>query len=276
MFQKTIGFRMFFFTSLVLIGVFVFFPLLWMINTALKPAELSFSLAFFSTTPTLENFQNVLKDKRILIYLGNSLTVASISCILSMVVASLAAYSFSKFRYRGRRSLMVTIMISQAFPHAILLLTIYTVMRNVGLLVNYLSLILSFITFTLPTSTWMLKSYFDQIPDALMESAKIDGAGRVKIMTRIVMPLAVPGLISVAIYGFVWAWNDLLYSLTLVTSADKRTLAPGLILTYMGEFTTNWAEMMAASILVSLPVTLIFIFLQRYFIQGMTAGAVKG
>ena len=264
MFQKTIGFRMFFFTSLVLIGVFVFFPLLWMINTALKPAELTFSLAFFSTTPTLENFQNVLKDKRILIYLGNSLTVASISCILSMVVASLAAYSFSKFRYRGRRSLMVTIMISQAFPHAILLLTIYTVMRNVGLLDNYLSLILSFITFTLPTSTWM------------MESAKIDGAGRVKIMTRIVMPLAVPGLISVAIYGFVWAWNDLLYSLTLVTSADKRTLAPGLILTYMGEFTTNWAEMMAASILVSLPVTLIFIFLQRYFIQGMTAGAVKG
>ena len=109
-----------------------------------------------------------------------------------------------------------------------------------------------------------------------MESAKIDGAGRVQIMTRIVMPLAVPGLISVAIYGFVWAWNDLLYSLTLVTSADKRTLAPGLILTYMGEFTTNWAEMMAASILVSLPVTLIFIFLQRYFIQGMTAGAVKG
>ena len=276
MFQKTIGFRMFFFTSLVLIGVFVFFPLLWMINTALKPAELTFSLAFFSTTPTLENFQNVLKDKRILIYLGNSLTVASISCILSMVVASLAAYSFSKFRYRGRRSLMGTIMIAQAFPHAILLLTIYTVMRNVGLLDNYLSLILSFITFTLPTSTWMLKSYFDQIPDALMESAKIDGAGRVKIMTRIVMPLAVPGLISVAIYGFVWAWNDLLYSLTLVTSADKRTLAPGLILTYMGEFTTNWAEMMAASILVSLPVTLIFIFLQRYFIQGMTAGAVKG
>lgn len=276
MFQKTIGFRIFFFASLVLIGIFVFFPLLWMINTALKPPEQTFSLAFFSTAPTLENFQNVLKDERILIYLGNSLKVSSVSCILAMLVSSLAAYSFSKFRYRGRRSLMVTIMVSQAFPHAILLLTIYTVMRNVGLLDNYLSLILSFITFTLPTSTWMLKSYFDQIPDALMESAKIDGAGRVQIMTLIVMPLAVPGLISVAIYGFVWAWNDLLYSLTLVTSADKRTLAPGLILTYMGEFTTNWAEMMAASILVSLPVTLIFIFLQRYFIQGMTAGAVKG
>ena len=163
MFQKQLAIECFFFTSLVLIGIFVFFPLLWMINTALKPTEQTFSLAFFSMTPTLENFQNVLKDERILVYLGNSLKVSSVSCILSMIVSSLAAYSFSKFRYRGRRSLMITIMVSQAFPHAILLLTIYTVMRNVGLLDNYLSLILSFITFTLPTSTWMLKSYFDQI-----------------------------------------------------------------------------------------------------------------
>lgn len=276
MFQKTIGFRIFFFASLILIGIFVFFPLLWMLNTALKPAADTFTLSFFSTLPTLENFRAVLEDARIMVYLRNSLTVSGISCLMSTVVSALAAYSFSKFRYRGRKGLMITIMVSQAFPHAILLLTIYTVMRNVGLLDNYLSLVLSFITFTLPTSTWMLKSYFDQIPDALMESAKIDGASPWQIMIRIVMPLAVPGLISVAIYGFVWAWNDLLYSLTLVTSADKRTLAPGLILTYMGEFTTNWAEMMAASILVSLPVTLIFIFLQRYFIQGMTAGAVKG
>ena len=95
-------------------------------------------------------------------------------------------------------------------------------------------------------------------------------------MFQIILPLAIPGLISIAIYGFVWAWNDLLYSLTLVTSAAKRTLAPGLIMTDMGEFNTNWANMMAASILVSIPVTLIFIFLQRYFIQGMTSGAVKG
>ena len=276
MFQKTIGFRIFFVASLIIIGMFVFFPLLWMINTALKPATETFTLSFFSTRPSLENFRNVLSDPRIMVYLRNSLTVSFLSSIMATTVAALAAYSFSKFRYRSRKVLMATIMVSQAFPHAILLLTIYTVMRKLGLLDNYLSLVLSFITFTLPTSIWMLKTYFDQIPDALMESAKIDGASPTQIMVRVIMPLAVPGLIAVAIYGFVWAWNDMLYSLTLVTGADKRTLAPGLIMTYMGEFNNNWAEMMAASILVSLPVTCIFIFLQRYFIQGMTAGAVKG
>lgn len=261
--------------SILIIGTFVFFPLLWMINTALKPSADTFKLTFFSSRMTLDNFRAVLQDNRILIYLRNSMIVASISSVMSTMVSSLAAYSFSKFHYSGRKVIMVVIMLSQAFPQAVLLLTIYNVMKKMGLLDNYLSLVLSFITFTLPMSTWMLKSYFDQIPDALMESAKIDGASPFQIMTKIIMPLAVPGLISVAIYGFVWAWNDMLYSLTLVTSASRRTLAPGLIMTYMGEFTTNWANMMAASVIVSIPVTLMFILLQKYFIQGMTAGAVK-
>lgn len=275
MFQKTIGYRIFMGLSILIIGTFVFFPLLWMINTALKPSADTFKLTFFSSRMTLDNFRAVLQDNRILIYLRNSMIVASISSVMSTMVSSLAAYSFSKFHYSGRKVIMVVIMLSQAFPQAVLLLTIYNVMKKMGLLDNYLSLVLSFITFTLPMSTWMLKSYFDQIPDALMESAKIDGASPFQIMTKIIMPLAVPGLISVAIYGFVWAWNDMLYSLTLVTSASRRTLAPGLIMTYMGEFTTNWANMMAASVIVSIPVTLMFILLQKYFIQGMTAGAVK-
>ena len=275
MFQKTLGYRIFMIISIVIIGTFVFFPLLWMINTALKPSADTFKLTFFSSRLTLDNIKSVLQDQRILIYLKNSLIVASISSVMSTLVSSLAAYSFSKFRYSGRKVIMIIIMISQAFPQAVLLLTIYTVMKKLGLLDNYLSLVLSFITFTLPMGTWMLKSYFDQIPDALMESAKIDGASPFQIMMKIVMPLAVPGLIAVAIYGFVWAWNDMLYSLTLVTSSGRRTLAPGLIMTYMGEFTTNWANMMAASVIVSVPVTLMFILLQKYFIQGMTAGAVK-
>lgn len=275
MFSKTTGFKIFFWTALILIGAFVFLPLLWMINTALKPSSQTFTLGFF-TSFTLENFKNVITDQRILCYLKNSLMVSILSSLLSTLISACAAYSFSKFRYRGRKSAMTLIMMSQAFPHAILLLTIYLIMRNLGLLDSYLSLVLSFITFTLPVGSWTLKNYFDQIPNALIESAKIDGAGQLAVLRKVIFPLAVPGMISVAIYGFVWSWNDLLYSLTLVTSADKRTLAPGLILTYMGEFQSNWANMMAASIVVSVPVTLMFIFLQRYFIQGMTAGAVKG
>lgn len=273
---KTIGFRVFFYLSLVVIGLYVFFPVYWMLITALRPAAEIFDITFFPGKLTLDNFQNVITDRRILIYLRNSLFVSLTASFFATLVSAYAGYSFSKFRYTGRNSLMLMLLASRMFPHAVLLLTIYMVMRKFNLLDNYLSLILSFITFTLPVGTWTLKAYFDQIPDALIESAKVDGAGLLTTIHKIIFPLAVPGLISIAIYGFVWSWNDLLYSLTLITAAGKRTLAPGLILNYMGEFQNNWTNMMAASILVSIPVTLIFIFLQRYFIQGLTAGAVKG
>ena len=164
----------------------------------------------------------------------------------------------------------------EAFPQAILLLAIYTMMNKAGLLGSYWALIISYVVFTLPVGTWTLKSYFDQIPDSLMESAKLDGAGNLRIMLQIVFPLAVPGMISIAIYGFVWSWNDLLYSMTLVTDTARRTLASGLVMTFLGEASTNWGYMMAASIVAAIPVTIIFVFLQRYFIQGLTSGAVKG
>ncbi len=276
MFQKTIGFRIFFITSIIIIGGFVFLPLLWLLNTALKPSSETFTLSFFWSGMTLDNFKNVVTDLRILTYLKNSLFVSFLSSFMATFVSALAGYSFSKFRYRGRSSVMTVFMLAQAFPQAILLLTIYIMMMKMGMLDNYLSIILSYVVFTLPVGTWTMKSYFDQLPDALIESAKVDGAGHWRTMVQIIFPLAVPGMISIAIYGFVWSWNDLLYSLTLVTDPSKRTLAPGLVLTYLGEFQNNWANMMAAAIVVSIPVTIIFIFLQRYFIQGLTAGAVKG
>lgn len=275
MFQKTRGFKVFFWFSLITIGAFIFLPQLWMINTSLKPASETFSLSFFSRKPTLDNFIKVATDVKILTYLRNSIFVSLFSSLSATIVSALAGYSFSKFRYKGRKSIMILVMMSQAFPQAILLLSIYLMMQRVGMLDNYWSIVLSYVTFTLPVGTWTLKSYFDQIPYSLIESAKVDGASNIRTMLQIVFPLTVPGMISIAIYGFVWSWNDLLYSLTLVTSAAKRTLAPGLVMTYLGEFQSNWGNMMAASIFVAIPVTLMFIFLQRYFIQGLTSGAVK-
>lgn len=276
--NKSKGFKVFFILSMLVVGLFVLFPLYWIIITALKPATEAFNVnpSFFPKHITLENFKQVITDKRILTYLKNSLFVSFTSSFITTVLCIYAGYSFSKFRYRGRNSFMLLVMTAQMFPFAVLLLTIYTVMRRLNLLDNYISLILSFVTFTLPMGTLTLKSYFDEIPDSLIESGSIDGASRFTIMHKIIFPLVVPGVISTAIYGFVWSWNDLLYSLTLVTSASKRTLAPGLSLTYMGEFQNNWSNMMAASIFVSIPVALIFIFLQRYFIQGITSGSVKG
>ncbi len=276
MFQKNTGFRIFFWISLILIGFFVFFPLLWMINTALKPTSETFSLAFFTGPKTMDNITHIVTDEKIMGYLKNSLIVSFASSLLATVVCSFAGYSFSKFRYRGRKFVMGMFMMSQAFPQAILLLSIYAIMQKTGLLGSYWSLLISYVVFTLPVGTWTLKSYFDQIPNALIESAKIDGAGHFKIMRKVVFPLAVPGMITIAIYGFVWSWNDLLYSMTLVTDNSKRTLASGLVMTFLGMGSTNWGYMMAASIISAIPVTIIFVCLQRYFIQGLTSGAVKG
>ena len=276
MFKKTTGFRIFFWVSLVLIGVFVFFPLLWMINTALKPTSDTFSMAFFTGPKTMDNFIHIVTDEKIMRYLRNSLWVSFGSSLLATIVCSFAGYRFAKFRYRGRKFVMGMFMMSQAFPQAILLLSIYGIMQKVGLLGSYWSLLISYVVFTLPVGTWTLKSYFDQIPDALIESAKIDGATHFKIMRKVIFPLAVPGMITIAIYGFVWSWNDLLYSMTLVTDNAKRTLASGLVMTFLGMGSTNWGYMMASSIIAAIPVTIIFVFLQRYFIQGLTSGAVKG
>ena len=224
---------------------------------------------------TLDNIIKILTDKTIMTYLKNSLIVSFMSSFAATLVSSFAAYSFSKFRYRGRKLVMGAFMMSQAFPQAILLLSIYLMMQKLGLLGSYWSLMISYVVFTLPVGTWTLKGYFDGIPDSLIESAKIDGAGNFRIMSRIVFPMAVPGMVSIAIYGFVWSWNDLLYSMTLVTDPARRTLAPGLVMTFLGETSSNWSAMMSASIVAAIPVTIIFVFLQRYFVAGLTSGAVK-
>ena len=276
MFRKTPAFRAFFWIFIILIGGFVFLPLLWMINTAIKPSAETFTLDFFTGTKALENIIRIVTDEKIMGYLKNSLIVSFGSSAMATAVCAMAAYSFSKFRYTGRKFIMGLFMMSQAFPQAILLLSIYLLMQKMGLLGSYWALLISYVVFTLPVGTWTLKSYFDQLPDSLIESAKIDGAGNLKIMLQIVFPITVPGMISIAIYGFVWSWNDLLYSMTLVTDTAKRTLASGLVMTFLGEASTNWGYMMAASIVAAIPVTVIFVVLQRYFIQGLTSGAVKG
>ncbi len=276
MFKKTVAFRIFFWVSLILLGCFVFLPMLWMVNTALKPIDKTYTSYFFIGELTLDNIIHIVTDAKIMNYLKNSLIVSFGSSLMTTIVCALSGYSFSKFRYYGRKFVMGLFMMSQAFPQAILLLAIYGLMKKMGLLGSYWALLVSYTVFTLPVGTWTLKSYFDQIPDSLIESAKIDGAGNLRIMMRIIFPLAVPGMVTIAIYGFVWSWNDLLYSMTLVTDTSKRTLASGLVMTFLGEASTNWGYMMSASIVAAVPVTVIFVFLQRYFIQGLTAGAVKG
>jgi multiple sugar transport system permease protein len=161
------------------------------------------------------------------------------------------------------------------FPNALLLIALYLMFDKFGLLDTYIALILSFMTFTLPLCTFVLKGYFDTIPNEVIEAARIDGAREWAIMARILLPIAVPGLVAAGLFAFIRGWNDFIFALTLV-GPDRRTLPPGLVNEYLGEFQSQWPELMAASLVTSIPVVIAFMALQKYFIEGLTVGSVKG
>lgn len=258
--------------------VFLFFPIYWMTVTSVRPQNEIFVQfpSLWPHFPTLDNFYRAWVQSNLPLYLRNSFITAGGSALLTTSLAALAAYGFAKYRFTGRRSLMYLMISAQMFPFAVILISIYSLLETAGLLNTLLGLTVAYIVFALPAAIYILYSFFVRLPDELIEAARIDGASDLLILVRVVLPLSWPALIAVGIYSFMWAWNDLLYSLTLITRDDLRTIGPGLLLAFFGEMQQDWAGAMAASILAALPAVIIFGFLQRYFVQGLTAGAVKG
>ena len=256
---------------------FLFFPVYWMLVTALRPGGSVFVQfpSLFPAEPTLENFWRALVESDLLLYLRNSLITAGGSALFTTTLAMLAAFGFAKYKFRGRHPLMYAMIAAQMFPFGIVLISLYSLLFAAGLLNTLFGLTIAYIVFALPPAIYILYSFFSRMPDALLEAARIDGASEWDILTKIVLPLSKPALISVAVYSFMWAWNDLLYSLTLITRDDLRTIGPGLLLTLFGEMQQDWAGAMAAAIMASLPAILVFAVLQRHFVEGLTSGAVK-
>lgn len=263
--------------TVVVIGLFTFGPAYWVLMTALTPTDAvyHFPPRLWPKQFTLVHFTQLVHTPVLFHYLLNSLVVSIVTAVLTVLVSAYTGYSFSKFRYRGRRTLMYLILASQMFPQAVLLITLYLLFSQFGLLNSYLALILSFTTFTLPLCVWMLKGFFDTVPDELIEAAKVDGAGQWTIIHRILMPVSAPGLVATGMFAFIRGWNDFIFALTL-GGPDHFTLPPGLANHYIGEFETAWPELMAASLVVSLPVVIAFVLLQKYLVAGLTSGAVKG
>ena len=269
--------RLLFWGFFLLLAAFLFLPLLWMGVTSIKPEN-----EVFVRLPTLlpqaatwVNDTNLFSRSDMVDQLRNSLITAGGGALLTVLLATYAAYSFAKFRYRGRKPLMFLMLSAQMFPFTMMLISLYPLLQWAGLLNTHLGLIIAYIILALPSGTYMLYSYFVNIPTEIIEAARADGAGELFILHRIVLPLAMPALVTVGLYSFMWAWNDLLFSLTLITKPELRTVGPGLLLNYIGESKNDWGGAMAASIVSSLPVVIGFAFLQRFFIQGLTAGAVK-
>lgn len=263
--------------TLLLIGFYLFFPIYWMVTSSLKGnAELYRVIpTWFPQELTLAHYWSAIAESKLLTYLANSLITSGSSATINTLLALYAGYSFAKYRYFGRQPVMLFMLSAQMFPFGLLLISLYPTMSNLGLLDTRPGLILSYIVFALPVSTYMLYSYFSQVPDELIDAARADGASDLRIFHTIVIPISIPPIVTVFLYSFMWSWNDLLYSMTLITSEDKRTIGPGLLLTYLNEVNSDWGGAMAASLVASAPIVIAFMFLQRYFIQGVTAGAVK-
>ena len=262
--------------TVAVLGLFGLLPLYWMVVTALTPNGdvFTFPPRLFPRTITFDHFIAIAGDPVLWRYLGNSIFVSVLTAALTLMVATYTAYSFSKFRYRGRKAMMFLVLSSQMFPQALLLITLYLVFAAVGLLNTYLGLVISFTAFTLPLCIWMLKGIFDTVPNEIIEAAKMDGANQLIIIHRVLLPISIPGLIAAGLFAFMRGWNDFIFALTLA-GPTKLTLPPGLVNHFVGEFGTQWPELMAASIAVSLPVIIGFIGLQRYLVAGLASGAVK-
>ncbi len=265
---------------ILIIGLFIIFmPFIWMISTSIKPLKLIYKIppVWIPRPPTLDAFKYLFSSVSLFPkFFLNSIIVCLLNTFISLTCAVLAAYSFSRYKFRGSKPLLIFILSSQMFPPVMFVISLYVIYRHLHLLNNYFGLAISYSSFTLPFAIWMLKNYFDIIPKEIEDAAKIDGCSRFRIIIKIIIPLTAPALISVTIFSFLVAWNDLLFAMTLMPDNTKQTLPPGLLLTFVGNFQVYWSEMMAASLIVTTPMVILFIFLQRYVIQGLTGGAVKG
>ena len=261
---------------LFLILIFLFFPVYWMISTAFKSSSAVFAIPPqpIPLQPTLAAFES-LWEESLGVYLKNSFIVASLTTVVTVAVAALSSYSFTRMRTKTAAALFQLILTTQMFPHVVLLIPIYLIMQKLQLLNTYPALVIAYLAFSLPFCVWYLRSYFESIPIELEEAAMIDGCTRLQSLWLIILPLSLPGILATAFFAFLTAWNEYLFALTLINRDDMRTLPPGLVMSYVGEFGYRWADMMAASLVVSLPVVVLFFVFSRALIRGLTEGAVK-
>lgn len=261
---------------MLLIVLFAMAPFAWMVLTSLTPTE-TLNATGVSVSPvgwSLDNYARLLQQTSFLDNMLDSLIIACGTVVLGLVVAVTAAYAFSRFRFAGRKLLMLQFLLINMFPIVLLILPLFVLMRKAGILDTHFGLILANATVAIPFAVWILTSYVGAIPRSLDEAAMIDGCSRLTALRRVVLPLMMPGIISTGIYIFITAWNEYLYALTL----GGRNVRPVTVAiqTLIGEYQIEWGLLAAGAVVGAMPATILFLLVQRRLIGGMTQGAVKG
>jgi multiple sugar transport system permease protein len=254
----------------------VIFPIVWMVFVSFKsPSEIfNFPQTFLPQHFNVNAYVNLFKDSRFIRALFNSYIVAFSVVILTLFLSMLAAYGFSRFKVRWNPPLLKIILLTQVFSGMLLVIPYYIFMYRIGLYDTYAALIISDCSFALPFSIWILKNYFDAIPTAIDDSARVDGCSRMGVISKIILPISLPGIIATAVFVFLLTWNEYLFAFILTSSANKRVLTL-LIATSKGQFDVDWCRLMAMSSITIVPLIAGFTFLQKYIIRGLT-GAITG
>jgi multiple sugar transport system permease protein/raffinose/stachyose/melibiose transport system permease protein len=260
----------------IALAVIVLLPFFWMFSVSLKPATEPFAIParLWPEHPTLDNYFSAFRPE-FRAYFINSIVVSLSTVVITVSLALLAAYSFSRTGFRLLSIALALVIVAQMFPGSAIIIPIYKMMRWAHLLNTYASLIIAYVAVTLPIAVWMLRGFIVRLPQSLEEAAAIDGAGPIRTFTHVIVPLCRPGIAATAVFVLIVTWQEFLFALSFTSSKDMRTLPVGMN-DFIGQYGIRYGELMASSVLISLPVVIIFMFLQRQFVAGLTAGAVKG
>ncbi|XWN30967.1 MAG: carbohydrate ABC transporter permease [Devosia sp.] len=263
--------------GVVLVIAILVFPIYWMLITAVTPsAEIrNYPPTFIPDDPQWEIFARVVSERPVLLWLFNSVLAAVGSTALAMSVSVFAGYALSRYTMRGGTTLGSFILVSKMLPATLLVIPLFVMFRSVGLIGSLWSVILAHASLTTPFATWMLKGYFDSIPRELEQAAMVDGCSATRALFQVVLPVAAPGLAATALYGFILSWSDYVYAQTFLTNSQGAWTANLGLASLKGEYVTDWNEIMAVSLLVAIPVLIVYLFLERYLVSGLTAGAEK-
>jgi multiple sugar transport system permease protein len=264
------------YSMLVLAAFYVLLPFAWVLATSFKtvPESLRIPITWWPEQPTLMNYVAMWQVKPFGQYFLSSTVISGATAVLSSLLGSFAAYGLSRFPVRGKMVFLGGFLATQMISGVLVIGPYFKIMAALGLYNTWTSLIIAFVTICLPFSTWMQKGYLDSLPIALDEQALIDGASRLRIFWQVILPLSMPGMVATTLFGFLLAWGDLLWAATLASTDDVRTVTQGIAFT-VGEFIVEWPTLSAASAIGSVPSVLLYIFMQRYLVGGITAGAVK-
>jgi multiple sugar transport system permease protein len=264
---------------LLLYSIFLLFPFAWMLIVSIKPDQLLLDTRinpFAIISPTLENYRYLLQETEFPRWIWNTLVVTVGATALSLFCSILIGYALGRFRFRGGNTIGIAIFLLYLVPPTLLFIPLSQIVSRFGLYNSYWALILVYPTFLIPFASWLLMGYFRTISRELEDAALVDGATRLQAMTRIVLPLAIPGILSAGIFCFTLAWNEFLYALVLMGSGDMKTVPVGVVSDLIRADLYFWGSLMAAGLLGSVPVAIAYAFLVDHYVSGLTAGATKG